>query len=61
MGPGGRRAGVLTTCSRPACPDLAEPEWPADETFNDLLRLAFKDRLVDRPDHPVVQRLAGAI
>lgn len=42
-------------------PDLPDPEWPSDETFNDLLRLAFKDRLVDRPDHPVVQRLAGAI
>jgi hypothetical protein len=41
-------------------PDLPDPEWP-DETFNDLLRLAFADRLVDRPDHPVVQRLAGAI
>ena len=43
-----------------SCPDLADPEWP-EESFNDLLRLAFKDRLVDRPDHPVVQRLAGAV
>jgi hypothetical protein len=42
------------------CPDLAEPEWP-DEAFSGLLRLAFKDRLIDRPDHPVVQRLAGAV
>jgi len=43
-----------------SCPNLTEPEWP-EETFTDLLRLAFKDRLIDRPDHPVVQRLAGAI
>jgi hypothetical protein len=43
-----------------SCPDLADPEWP-EESFNALLRLAFKDRLVDRPDHPVVQRLAGAV
>jgi hypothetical protein len=43
-----------------SCPDLADPEWP-EESFNELLRLAFKDRLVDRPDHPVIQRLAGAV
>jgi hypothetical protein len=41
-------------------PDIPDPEWPV-ETFNELLRLAFRERLVDRPDHPVVQRLAGAI
>jgi hypothetical protein len=42
------------------CPDLADPEWPPDD-LNDLLRLAFRDRLVDRADHPVVERLAGRI
>jgi hypothetical protein len=36
----------------------AEPQWP-EQTFNELLRIAFKDRLVDRLDHPVVKRLRG--
>ena len=36
----------------------SEPEWP-DVTFNELLRIAFRDRLVDRLDHPVIKRLRG--
>jgi hypothetical protein len=36
---------------------LPEPEWPTDKTFNDILRIAFKDRLIETVDHPVVQRL----
>jgi len=34
------------------------PQWPA-ETLSDLLRVAFKGKLIDRPDHPVLQRLRG--
>jgi hypothetical protein len=37
---------------------MAEPEWP-QQSFQELLRIAFKDRLVDRLDHPVVNRLRG--
>ncbi len=40
--------------------DLPEPEWP-DLSFQELLKIAFKDAYIDRPDHPVVQRLRGAI
>ena len=39
---------------------LPEPEWP-DLPFKELLRIAFRDRLIDRPDHPAVLRLRGAL
>ena len=38
---------------------LPEPVWP-DITFPEILRIAFRDRIVDRIDHPLVQRLRGA-
>ena len=38
---------------------IPDPEWP-EQTFQELLRIAFKDRLVDRLDHPVIKRLRGA-
>ena len=34
-----------------------EPEWP--ESPDELLRKAFRDRVIDTLDHPVVQRLRG--
>jgi hypothetical protein len=40
--------------------DLPEPEWP-DLGFPDLLKIAFKDTYINRTDHPVVQRLRGAV
>ena len=40
--------------------DLPEPEWP-DLGFSDLLKITFKDAYIDRLDHPVVQRLRGAV
>jgi hypothetical protein len=39
---------------------MAEPDWPA-VSFQELLRIAFRDRLVDRLDHPVIKRLRGLI
>lgn len=36
----------------------SDPEWPP-YTLEDLLRIAFRDRLVNRIDHPVVRRLRG--
>jgi hypothetical protein len=36
----------------------AEPKWPT-ETFQELLKIAFAGRLVDKIDHPVVKRLRG--
>jgi hypothetical protein len=36
----------------------AAPEWP-DMPFQELLRIAFKDRFIDSPDHPILKRLRG--
>ena len=38
--------------------DLPAPEWP-DVTFQELLRVAFKDRYISALDHPVITRLQG--
>ena len=37
---------------------MADPQWP-ELSFQELLRIAFRDRLIDRVDHPVVRRLRG--
>jgi hypothetical protein len=37
---------------------LPEPEWPT-LTFSEILRIAFRDRIIDSEDHPVVRRLRG--
>ena len=37
---------------------LSDPIWP-DKPFEELLEIAFKDRVIDSPDHPVVRRLRG--
>lgn len=43
-----------------AAADLPPPEWPGVD-FQELLRIAFRDRLIDRADHPVLKRLQGLI
>jgi hypothetical protein len=40
--------------------ELPEPNWP-EFSFQEILKIAFRDRLVDRPDHPLVQRLQGIV
>lgn len=40
--------------------ELPEPVWP-DFSFEEILKIAFRERLVDRPDHPLVQRLQGIV
>jgi hypothetical protein len=37
---------------------IPDPEWP-DVSFQELLRIGFRDRLVDRLDHPLIKRLRG--
>jgi hypothetical protein len=37
---------------------LPEPLWP-ERTFLNLLTVAFRDRLITGPDHPIVRRLRG--
>src|SRR5205814_3748339 len=39
--------------------EMAEPAWGELEPFNDLLRIAFKGRLISDLEHPVVRRLRG--
>jgi hypothetical protein len=38
--------------------NLPEPEWP-DASFQELLKIAFKDRFIQSTDHPVMKRLRG--
>ena len=40
--------------------DLPDPSWP-ELPFEEVLQVAFRDRIVDRADHPLVQRLRGAV
>lgn len=37
---------------------LSPPKWP-DKSFEEILKLAFKDRYIDRIDHPVLKELRG--
>jgi hypothetical protein len=37
---------------------IPNPEWP-ELSFQELCRIAFHDRLIDRGDHPVIKRLRG--
>lgn len=37
-----------------------EPVWP-DLTFSEIVNLAFRDRLIDSLDHPIVRRLRGEL
>jgi hypothetical protein len=35
-----------------------DPVWP-QESFLELLKLGFKNRMIDRPDHPIILQLRG--
>lgn len=37
---------------------LSEPEWP-DTPFDELIEIAFRGRIIQSPDHPVVAQLLG--
>jgi hypothetical protein len=41
-----------------AAATIPDPVWP-ELSFQEMLRIAFRDRLVDRLDHPVIKRLRG--
>jgi hypothetical protein len=43
-----------------AAAKIPDPVWP-EATFQELLTIAFRDRFVDRPDHPVILKLRGAL
>ena len=37
---------------------LPDPEWP-EITFPEVLRIAFRDRIIDNFDHHVLKQLRG--
>jgi hypothetical protein len=37
---------------------IPDPEWP-DHSFQELLRIGFRDKLIENLDHPVLKRLRG--
>jgi hypothetical protein len=37
-----------------------EPEWP-DLSFQELVRIAFRNLIIDTLDHPVIKRLRGLV
>jgi hypothetical protein len=39
---------------------MADPVWP-EISFQEILRIAFRDRIIDRIDHPVVKWLRGEV
>jgi hypothetical protein len=39
---------------------FGEPEWPS-LTFPEILRIAFRGRIIDKPDHLVIQKLRGIV
>jgi hypothetical protein len=45
---------------REATGELPEPDWPAF-SFEEILKIAFRDHIVDRADHPLLQRLRGEL
>jgi hypothetical protein len=40
---------------------LSEPDWSDLPPFHKILEVAFKGRVIDTPDHPVLQRLRGEV
>ena len=37
---------------------IPDPVWP-ELSFPEIVRVAFRDRLINTPDHPVIKRLRG--
>jgi hypothetical protein len=38
--------------------NIPDPEWP-EHSFQELLRIGFRDRIIQSLDHPVLKRLRG--
>lgn len=38
--------------------ELAEPEWP-EISFDEIIRIAFRGRIIETTENPIVQRLRG--
>lgn len=40
---------------------IPEPEWPPDLSLRELLKVGFRDRLIDKTDHPLIGKLHGTV
>jgi hypothetical protein len=40
--------------------ELPDPVWP-QESFAEILDIAFKDRIIDTEDHIILRQLLGAV
>ena len=40
--------------------DLPDPEWP-EISFQEIIKIAFQDKIIRSPDHPVIQQLRGCL
>jgi len=38
--------------------DLPDPRWPTI-SFREIIRIAFRDRMIESLDHPVIRELRG--
>ena len=56
------RANMQTRCYDvfEAGGNLGEPEWPED-SFEKILQIAFKDRVINDYGHPALRQLRGEI
>ena len=43
-----------------AVTDHGDPKWPG-LTFNEIFAIAFRDKLVDSVEHPVIQKITGEL
>jgi hypothetical protein len=43
-----------------AAAPLPDPQW-SEQPLGELLKVAFKDRYIDRADHPVLRKLRGEV
>lgn len=41
--------------------EFPEPVWPSEVTFSEMLKIAFKGKMIEDLDHPVLRRLRGEI
>jgi hypothetical protein len=43
-----------------ATAEIPEPQWP-EQSFEELLKVGFKDRLIESLEHPVIRKLRGEV
>jgi hypothetical protein len=40
---------------------IPDPVWPPDLSLRELLKVGFRDRLIDKTDHPLIAKLRGTV